>query len=242
MTLRNRAFLLEQKFANIYWQDFDPKQIEWCITDGHSDDQPERVIERWYKKFANVKFAQSDRSVLPFEAKANYTCDINACVCNMPSHDLVIITDPEIILPRRHCLREFVPLMINNKRVVHCNAWLMGMRDVGYFQTETSYFLGVSKAEYIKNGGVEESWARGFAVEFTDFLRRWPHGTIVAPFEVLHLYHPNPADKPENMDLFHNVSLPLIKKVGAHRPNEHNPAWQRPEMLKHHYEYKEVGQ
>ena len=64
---KNRASFMRSKLDDLLRMDYDPKDIEICVTDGYSTDGLVEVLKDYVRHFHQIKYAISDRSVLPFE-------------------------------------------------------------------------------------------------------------------------------------------------------------------------------
>ncbi len=250
ITLKNRAKLLDRKLLNLVRQRYDPKQIEICISDGKSDDNILQVIDKWYKIFYQIKYAISDRSVLPFTIKTNNpACDWNSMVANMPSFNKIILSDPEVLFAHPDQLSWIIKQLDQDVCIWH---WSYDMKPhYKYLEYNEDYkdpknyeikngasgkCLAFQKESFLKNNGFDERFAIGFAGEDNFFIERYRKykKEVVSPFFVVHLWHPSSVT-PENLKLRDEYTLPLLtslRKAGYPLPNQNNPNWKRPEMLK----------
>jgi len=246
ITLKNRAKLLDIKLNNIKNSNFDTKQIEVCISDGNSSDNLKEIIEKWYKEFYQIKYAISDRTILPFEIKTNDpACDWNALVANMPTFNKIILSDPEVVFIYKDQLK-WIDNTLNKDLCIWHSSFLMKHRDFTedykdkrnielYCRGTSGRCLAFLKNTFMQNRGFEEKFALGFAGEDNYFIERFKvqKKEMHSPYPIIHLWHPSPVTK-ENLKLRDTYTLPLLFKLRETYPlpNENNPNWTRPEMLK----------
>jgi hypothetical protein len=94
-----------------------------------------------------------------------------------------------------------------------------------------------SKAAFIKNGGIEERFAIGFAGEDSYFHNWWMKNSQYknAPkfMSCKHLWHGHTTTA-ETEKLRQSYTLPLYRQLVRDNvtPNLGNDAWKRPEMIK----------
>jgi glycosyltransferase involved in cell wall biosynthesis len=249
MTLKNRAKFMVGKLEELANQDYDPKKIEVCVTDGGSTDNLVEVLKASAHKFHQIKYAISDRSALPFVIPSNNpACDINAQICNVATFDKIVRTDAEIRFRRKDSLRLVSNTLEKDKELCFCfRSWHMsdkfrfGVDDpcnIPKSHAKMSFHCSCFRKEaFIRNRGVDEAFALGFAAEDSYFHNWWRKNRRFknAPggYEVLHLWH-GLVMTGENVKLKHDYSLPLYKRFlrENHTPNEGNDNWQRPEMIK----------
>jgi len=254
-TLRNRAWYLDKKLQQILLQNYDPKKIEICITDGYSDDNIMEIINKWYGYFYQIKYAISDRKTLPFKIVSNNpACDRNAQVCNQPTFEKCILTDAEVMWTTPDELK-WISNKLNDKDVAiwYPNFYMVEDNnldiDFSKLLVKETYerfehlswsgynglCIAVNKSAYIENGGFDERYALGFCNEDDYFL--WWYGknkkAVSGENEVVHLYHPSQyTDK--NAKLRKEYTEPLwleMKRINSF-PNEGNKDWKRKEMIR----------
>lgn len=248
MTIKNRARFMQDKLDELAGLTYDPKSIEVCVTDGYSEDNLVEILKRNAKRFQQIKYAISNRDALPFKVPENNpACDINAQVCNVASHEIIIRTDAEVRFRRKDSLALAVKELMSDKELCYCfRSWHMpptyvyGRSDPQKVSTSAAamsfHCSCFWKEAFIKNGGVDEAFAKGFAAEDSYFHRWWRKNRHFknnpAGHEVLHLWH-GKWQSDNRLRLKHDYSLPLYKKYLAENyfPNKGNPDWQRPEMI-----------
>lgn len=253
ITLKDRANYLDMCLHHLQFQNYDLKKVEICIADGGSTDGIKEVIEKWYTKFYQIKFAFCDREALPFKIASNCpACDRNSMICNMATFQKVIVTDAEVLLSNRDQLQS-ISTALNNKVVMLHHKCLKFVEDAKYNYKADFYLsnkhritgrpsnyggfcLAFNKSEFIRNGGFDERYALGFAGEDSYFVWWWKYNrkTQFGKFPVIHLWHPSPSMNPAYQKLRKEYTLPLhnrLKKENAY-PNGDNLEWQRPEMIK----------
>jgi hypothetical protein len=253
ITLKDRADYLDIRLHDLQFQNYDLKKVEICIADGGSSDNIKEVIEKWHKKFYQIKFSFCDREVLPFKIASNCpACDRNSMICNMASFEKVIVTDPEVLFTNVNQLQS-VSLDLNNKIVMlhhRCIRFAEGVKynykgdfyalnkhnTVGRVFNFGGFCLAFNKSEFIRNGGFDERYALGFAGEDSYFVWWWKYNrkTQFGKHLVGHLWHPSPSMNPAYQKLRREYTLPLHNRLKTENayPNGENPNWQRPEMIK----------
>lgn len=253
ITLKDRANYLDQKLTNLHFQNYNLKKVEICLADGGSMDGIEKVIEKHYESFYQIKLAFCDREALPFKIASNCpACDRNAMICNMPMFEKIIVTDPEVLLTdinQLHSINED----LNEQNILLLNHCIRFPEEVEYSYSADFYVknrtkavgrpfhfggfcLAFNKQAFIKNGGFDERYALGFAGEDSYFVWWWKYNRKAkfGKFPVVHLWHPSPSDNPEYQKLRKEYTLPLHKRLKEENafPNGDNPDWKRPEMIK----------
>lgn len=251
LTLRNRASFLDDHLHFLTnYVDYDMKKVEICITDGYSTDNLFEIIEKWYSKFYQIKYAISDRSVLPFKIPSNNpACDINAMICNVVTFEKIIKTDAECLPPTNMFKRADEVLNDKDALLWYPNAC---MQQGQIYNRKASrvdgpvFYNGLggllhafNKSTFIEMNGIEEKFALGFAFEDTQFLYHWRDNKKLVQVSfneegVIHFWHGYEQSTAFNMNLWHTYSEPLCNYMVAHNihPNVGNPDWKRPEMIK----------
>jgi glycosyltransferase involved in cell wall biosynthesis len=255
LTLKNRAAFVEGFIKNILKQNFNMKHVELCITDGGSTDGIKDVIKRYAGSFAQIKYALSDRSKLPFKVKYNPACDINAQVCNVVSFNKIIRTDAEIRFRNPNTLQMIFDhldvkpeciLTIPCARLKKDFTWSDDLallpaveQYADSIKTDDGFFCcAFTKSRFIETNGVDERFAQGFAGEDTHFLKwhmrngKWTCAT--KDFLCYHLWHVEPMT-PEAIKVRDEYTIPLLKKLLDENtiPNSHlkDGSWKRPEII-----------
>jgi len=249
ITLKDRTALMQDKLQELLLQDYNPKNLEVCVTDGGDSKELREVLKAAAHKFDQIKYAFSDRSALPFDIPENNpACDINAQVCNVATYDKIVRTDPEMRFRNKKSLRYTSNRLNTNKQLCLCfRSWHMpedfkfGVDDPGKkIRAAAAMAFHCScfwKQAFIKNKGIDEAFALGFAAEDSYFHQWWrknqkfentPNG-----YEVLHLWHGRWQSE-NRLRLKHSYTLPLYKRYlkENHTPNKDNDNWSRPEMIK----------
>lgn len=250
ITMRNRAELLKLKLKQLLEMDYDPKKIEICIADGNSDDGILDLLFEYYKHFYQIKYAISDRNVLPFKITTNQpTCDMNSQICNQVTFEKVIRTDPEVLFTNPGQLRYISDMLDMNKNIV---LWhdAISLPDgcipsepfqaipSWTFNCENNTCLCFNRSAFIEYGGFEEKFALGVAAEdsyFIDWWRKNLGNVYKSPHNVYHIYHGTPWNaRPEIMEIYYRYTVPLMNNLVENniQANIDNPDWKRPEMLK----------
>lgn len=249
ITLLDRLVLMQAKLEELRRLNFDPKRLEICVTDGGNSDELRKMLQGYAKHFFQIKYAFSDRSELPFVIPENNpACDINAQICHVASFSKIIRTDPEVRFVNKDSLnlidRE---LSLNKELCLTFTSWHMNKEYVDgtpfdkknmWTQAKMSFHCSCFwKEAFIRNRGVEERFALGFAAEDSYFHQWWRRNRKFknAPcgFEIMHLWH-GKWQTTNRLRLKHEYTLPMYKQFlrENHTPNEGNPDWQRPEIIK----------
>jgi hypothetical protein len=241
--------MMQDKLLELSRMNYDLKKLEICVTDGGNDEELRQVLQLATKTFAQVKYAVSDRSKLPFRVPSNNpACDINAQVCNVATFDKIVRTDAEARFRHPDSLKFVNKQLELDKNLCVCfRSWHMpakfrlGVDDPHAMSTSAAkmsfHCSCFWKQAFIRNGGVDEQFAKGFAAEDSYFHQWWRKNRRLkhppSGYEVLHLWH-GLVNTGNNVKLKHDYSLPLYKRYlrENHFPNEGNPDWQRPEMIK----------
>lgn len=243
--------MLQDKLQELASLAYDPKRIEVCVTDGGDDPELREVLKAAAYKFDQIKYAVSDRGELPFIVPENNpACDINAQVCHVASYELIIRTDPEIRFRRKDSLTWAVQRLKTDPELCVCfRSWKMPANFVlGKDDPHRSLIAGGAaklsfhcscfwKKAFIRNRGVDEQFAKGFAAEDSYFHQWWRKNrrlvNVPAGHEVLHLWHGR-WESPSRLKLKKEYSMPLYKQYlkENHTPNIGNEKWPRPEMIK----------
>lgn len=250
ITLKNRANFMRQKLDELRTMNFDPKQLEICVTDGNSTDGLKAVLQEKAKYFDQIKYAVSDRSKLPFKVPLNNpACDINAQICNVATYDKIIRTDAEVFFANKDSLKLIESHLRFRRHAISFIGYRMRQefkRKSGmvpdqwkYANSRDSFFcVGFDKRDFIALGGVEEAFARGYAAEDTYWHWYWHHvkwklNYSPANHRVLHMWHGEEQLMKDGHELKHNYTLPMLRrfKKAWPKPNKDNPGWQRPEMI-----------
>lgn len=261
ITLKNRAAFMQGFIDGLKHQDYSLKNVELCITDGFSTDNIKEVLQENAHLFYQIKYAISDRSVLPFKIVSNNpACDINAQIINQPTFSKIIRTDAEVrfrspdtlaIISRELIENPALCIAFNIMPVREGYEWKHGKlpaptdhptrRGTGKWAHSTMSFhcIAFTKEAFIANRGVDERYAIGFAAEDSYFHWWWkvnrPYRQLGLGYKCYHLYHTPPGSE-ANAKLREEYTLPLYEKMKKENttPNSHleGTEWHRPEMLK----------
>ena len=247
-TLKNRASFMKGKLNELKQMTYDPKKLEICVTDGGSTDGLKDTLKAFVPDFFQIKYAISDRLAVPFVIPENNpACDINAQVCNVATFEKVVRTDAEVRFCHTNSLRFVNQQLTANPELCVCfrswhmkENWSPGMNVQGNafsFAKMSFHCSCFTKTAFIQNRGVEEEFAKGFAAEDSYFHQWWRRNRkLIHPpggYEVLHTWH-GKWQSESRLKLKHEFTLPMYKKFlkENHTPNENNPDWKRPEMIK----------
>lgn len=249
-TLKNRAEFMRMKLEELRNMDYDPKQLEICVTDGFSTDDIQTVLKNYAKYFDQVKFAFSNRAKLPFRIPLNSpACDINAQVCNVATYDKIIRTDAEVFFTNRSSLQLVEKILQNRRHALSFLGYRMkpsfklnsGMDPAQhkYADSKDSFFcVAFDRRDFVELGGIEEKFAMGFAAEDTYWHWYWHHVKWKLHYSppshrVLHLAHGEVALAEEGKHLHSTYTMPLLRRMRKAwpKPNKDNPHWARPEMI-----------
>jgi glycosyltransferase involved in cell wall biosynthesis len=248
ITLKNRADLLDKHLENLLGQTFPACDIQLCISDGYSSDNPESVLKKYAGKFGQILFCHSDRDMLPFKISCNNpTCDENALVANIATQDICVLTDPEVCWINRKSLRTLVDKMEDKPdtyRPVPCYMGVEGYENWGYAPVEIERTKGLydscrfallfHRSAFMRLRGFEERFALGYACEDCYLTGSWDKAgmkQIDTQDCVFHHWHDDKHLLPENIQL-HELNMNLSEKLNYTLANEYNSAWTRPEMIK----------
>jgi len=248
MTVKNRAGFMKGKLDELQRMNYDPKKLEICVTDGNSTDDLVGVLKKASPHFFQIKYAISDRTELPFAIPENNpACDINAQISNVATFDKIVRTDAEVRFSHKDSLQVVNQKLTADPKVCVCfKSWHMaeGWDESKPVKGNTISYAKLSfhcscftRSAFIKNRGIEEEFAKGFAAEDNYFHWWWrKNSKLIHPpanHEVLHMWH-GKWQSENRLKLKHNFTLPMYKKFMRenHTPNENNPDWQRPEMIK----------
>lgn len=260
-TFKNRAdFLDKHLHFLVNYMDYDMKKVEIAIADGFSTDNLMEVIQKWYKYFYQIKFAHSDRSVLPFKIPSNDpACDVNTLVANLVTFEKVIKTDAEVLAPTN-------AFKLAEEYLNQDKDMMLWMQNIYHFPQDTVYNWKASRTDTPETGplsqgglwhcfnktafmemrGIEEKFALGFGFGDMHFRYLWAKKKkfVELPPEqgvVYHFPHGYELSNEENMRLLHNYSQPLLTYMLENEltANIDNPDWQRPEMIKNVQIFKE---
>jgi hypothetical protein len=254
LTFKNRADFLDKHLHYLVnYMDYDMKQVEIAITDGYSTDDVMNVIDKWYKHFYQIKYAHSDRSVLPFVIPSNNpACDINALIANVVSFEKIIKTDPEVLAPPNS-------FKLADKYLEEDKDIMLWMQNIYHFPQDTVYNWKASRTDTPETGplsegglwhcfnktafmemkGIEEKFALGFGYDDMHFRYLWEQKKkfiLLPPEQGLAYHFPHGYELPseENMRLMQTYSAPILTHMAHNgiKANIDNPNWQRPEMIK----------
>jgi len=255
ITLKNRAKLLAVKLAELLRMDYDPKNLEICITDGGSNDGLTALLKAYAPRFAQIRYARSDRSKLPFRVPYNNpACDINAQICHVATFNTVIRTDAEVRFGRRDSLTHIAAVLgekrnRNKALTFPCIRLKNAYVDVPDFShrnpkpfvdriSKHAFFcVAFDKRVFERMGGVEEKFALGFAAEDTHWHWYWKTKKRLIDandaHSVYHVWHGMPKEMPGAKRLWKEYTMPLMKQLQHNRvkPNDGNPYWKRKSML-----------
>jgi hypothetical protein len=249
ITQKDRTPMLVNKLQELLTQDYNPKDLEICVTDGADDEELRCVLRAAAPQFDQIKYAFSDRKALPFVIPENNpACDINAQVCHVATYDKIIRTDAEIRFRHKKSLRLASDKLERNKELCFCfRSWHMPEGFVWGRDDPSKHIFAAAKMSFhcscfwkqafIRNRGVDEAFALGFAAEDSYFHQWWRKNRKFengpGGYEILHLWHGRWQSE-NRLRLKHDYTMPLYKKYLAqnHTPNEGNDNWTRPEMIK----------
>ena len=250
ITQKSRTELLRKKLQELATMEYDPKLLEVCVTDGNmnQDDGLQELLQEHAHNFLQIKYALSDRAALPFVIPENNpACDINAQICNVATFSKVVRTDAEIRFMNPKSLQLIDKELEADKELClafkswHMNreyVWPNVPQENVWAHAKMSFHCSCFwKEAFIKNRGVEEKFALGFAAEDSYFHQWWrknrkykspPNG-----YEVLHLWHDGVrSDNRSRLKREYTMPMYLQFLKENHTPNEGNSDWQRPEMIK----------
>ena len=253
ITLRNRADLLNINLHRLSFMAYNMKKVEIVITDGYSDDNLMEVIQNHYRTFYQIKFAHSDRSVLPFNIITNNpACDRNAMVANLPTFEKIIMTDPEVLFIDNDELT-YISNTLNDKDTI---IWYRAFKlnegwKYSYLYSELNKFEPfitkningangfvncTNKSLFLSSRGYDERFALGFAAEDCQWIHWHKRNkrSIIAPGKVLHLYHLDANHDDRYREIYDNYTIPLYRQMLRDnvQANSFSPNWRRPEMIK----------
>jgi len=239
---------MKEKLEELLTMNYDPKRLEICVTDGGSSDNLVEVLKSYAGKFLQIKYAISDRSALPFVIPENNpACDINAQICNVASFPKIVRTDAEVRFRHKDSLKYISDTLSKDRElciVFHCihlnKDFVMGEDPEKYRFSYAKMSFHCScfwKNTFIRNRGVDERFALGFAAEDSYFHRWWrKNRRLIHPpagWQVLHLWH-GKWQSENRLKLKHEYSMPMYLRFlkSNMTPNKGNDNWQRPEMIK----------
>ena len=252
ITLKNRTRLLVDKMEELLHMEYDPKKLEICVTDGGDSQDLRDALKAYAPRFAQCKYARSERRRLPFVVPFNNpACDVNAQICNVASFNMCIRTDAEVRFRRRDALQTIARVLASRKAITfRCyrmkskyritsdpSKWENIEEHVDRKSSDGFFCVAFDKRRYIRMGGVEETFALGFAAEDSYWHWYWrsKKRIVYAPkgCEVMHLYHGEVRTAPARR-LWEEYTMPLYRRMKHHaiKPNTGNPFWKRPEMIK----------
>lgn len=231
---------MADKLQELATMNYDPKKIEVCVTDGYSTDKLVDVLKAAAPIFYQVKYAKSDREALPFIVPENNpACDINAQICHVASFDKIVRTDAEVRFINKDSLN-YIDKKLNSDKelcIPFRSRHVSKGGKLGSGATMSFHCSCFWKQAFIRNGGVEENFAKGFAAEDSYFHRWWRRNRHLchppSGYEVKHLWHGD-WRTPNRLKLKKDYTMPLyLHYLKINRtPNIDNPDWQRPEMIK----------
>jgi hypothetical protein len=251
ITLKDRTALLVGKLDELLGMDYDPKLLEICVTDGGDSQELRDALADYAPKFAQCKYAKSERRVLPFVVPFNNpACDINAQICNVASFNMCVRTDAEVRFRRRDSLTEAARVLAQRKAVTfRCFRMKPGyvVREdpsvlenvephIAKKSNDGFFCVAFDKRRFIRMGGVEETFALGFAAEDSYWHWYWRQKKRLVyakkGHEVLHLHHGDVRTAPAKR-VWEEYTMPLYRRMKYHcvKPNTGNPFWRRPEMI-----------
>ncbi len=260
ITLRNRADLLDINLHRLSFMAYNMKKVEIVITDGYSTDNLMEVIQRHYKTFFQIKFAHSDRSVLPFTIVSNNpACDRNAMVANLPTFEKIIMTDPEVLFIDNNELT-YISAKLNDKEtIIWYRAFKLNenwpysgsngtLKDFQHNITKTinganGFVNCTNKSLFLETRGYDERFALGFAAEDCQWIHWHERNkrSVKAPGKVVHLYHLDANHDDRYRKIYDSYTIPLYRQMlrDNTQANSFSPNWQRPEMIKDIQIFKE---
>ncbi len=239
---------------------YNMKKVEIVITDGYSTDNLMEVIQRHYKTFYQIKFAHSDRTVLPFTILSNNpACDRNAMVANLPSFEKIIMTDPEVLFINDDELKFISGSLENLNTIIWYRAhkltknWSYMHRNgslskFGYFIDKdingaNGFVNCINKSLFLETRGYDERFTLGFAAEDCQWIHWHERNkrSVKAPGKVVHLYHLDANHDDRYREIYDNYTIPLYRQMLKDnvQANSNCPEWQRPEMIKDIQVFKE---
>ncbi len=261
ITLRNRADLLDINLHRLSFMAYNLKKVEIVITDGYSTDNLMEVIQCHYKTFFQIKFAHSDRSVLPFTIISNNpACDRNAMVANLPTFEKIIMTDPEVLFIDNDELT-YISNTLNDKdtiiwyrafklkktwRGIHWNDGPLENFASAIDKTingANGFVNCTNKSLFISSRGYDERFALGFAAEDCQWIHWHERNkrSVKASGKVVHLYHLDANHDDRYREIYDNYTIPLYRQMLKDnvQANSFSPNWRRPEMIKDIQIFKE---
>ncbi len=239
---------------------YNMKKVEIVITDGYSTDNLMEVIQRHYKTFFQIKFAHSDRSVLPFTIVSNNpTCDRNAMVANLPTFEKIIMTDPEVLFIDNDELTYISNKLEDKETIIWYRAFKLRENwKYSYLYSELNKFEPfitktingangfvncINKSLFLQTRGYDERFALGFAAEDCQWIHWHERNkrSVKASGKVVHLYHLDANHDDKYREIYDNYTIPLYKQMLKDnvQANSNCPEWRRPEMIKDIQIFKE---
>jgi predicted glycosyltransferase involved in capsule biosynthesis len=256
MTFKGREDFLDFKLKQLLYMNFNPKDIEVCITVPEYTQRLMEVVNYYYKSFHQIKLAISDRDKLPFKITTNQpTCDMNAQICNQVSFEKVIRTDPEVLFCDPNQL-QYISNILDDPEICLWHDTINPPPDApislfdnmfsfaGKHNCESNTCCCFSKSEFIKQGGFDERFALGVAAEDSYFINGFTKRgkSIKSEYDVIHQFHGTPWNaRADLMEIYYAYTLPLFlgMEERQEKSNINNTEWQRPEMLSNELVYKE---
>ncbi len=253
ITLKNRAVLLSTNLRRLSSMNYDMKKVEIVITDGYSTDHLMEVIESNYRSFYQIKFAHSDRSVLPFKIETNNpACDRNAMVANLPTFEKIIMTDPEVLFVSNDALTFISDTLEDKDTIIWYKAFKLDknwpyMDSNGNLSKYESFIIKningangfvncINRSLFLETRGYDERFALGFAAEDCQWIHWHERNkrSVKASGRVLHLYHLDANHDDRYREIYDNYTIPLYRQMLKDnvQANSNCPDWKRPEMIK----------
>jgi glycosyltransferase involved in cell wall biosynthesis len=222
LSMGNRAHLFRYMLESVSRQDYDSDKIEICIADSGSKDNLLNLIDRYSDVF-KFRIAVFDRNKAYLPRVSNCpAANLNVAIKYIATNDIIIKTDPEIIMKDSWLIQEIVegvesdPLRTYNARChfTEGSDWYMNYEDIvnnyekhyhyaegGPFSRSKFYFCsGFSRDKFIELGGVEELFSSGVGYEDTHFRDVWKNRYGEYEKEIsaegIHLFHGHNKSRP----------------------------------------------
>ncbi len=214
---------------------YDMKKVEIVITDGYSTDDLMEVIQRHYKSFYQIKFAHSDRSVLPFTIVSNNpACDRNAMVANLPTFEKIIMTDPEVLFIDDNELTYISEILKDPETIIWYRAYKLtekwtylrqrffmgGLRNYESYISKTinganGFVNCINRSLFLQTRGYDERFALGFAAEDCQWIHWHERNkrSRKASGRVLHLYHLDANHDDRYREIYDNYTIPPYRQM-----------------------------
>jgi len=235
ITLRNRADLFKYCLEGIARQEYDLSRIEICIGDSRSTDNLITLLDR-YSDLFTFRYAWTDKTKSYLPKVSNCPAPyLNSIIKYMPTNDIVIKMDPEIVMRDSWLLQEIVegvttnPLRMYNARChfTEGDGWYSTFEDIinnyerhyhyaegGPFSRSRYYFCsGFSRDKFLEIRGIDEMFVTGCGYDDDNLRTTWKNRFGAYEYEIsaegIHLWHgPNrsrPALEYANRRLFENL-------------------------------------